>query len=86
MDRNFNLRKELLGEDVIGKENVKMVEIARSHNLACKFSGSGGAIICIPRNNASSFETIQQEFTSKNISFCILKPAPANYPFLFEKD
>jgi len=45
MDMNFDLRKQIIGEDEIGKKNLEMVEIARSNNACANFSGSGGAIV-----------------------------------------
>ncbi len=44
MDRNFDLRREIYGDEVIGAENLEMIEIARSFGLPAKFTGSGGAI------------------------------------------
>lgn len=45
MNDNFNLRRKILGDAVIGKKNLEMIEIARSFGLPAKFSGSGGAIV-----------------------------------------
>ncbi|NUQ00690.1 MAG: hypothetical protein HUU35_12635, partial [Armatimonadetes bacterium] len=45
MNANFDLRRRLYGDDVIGAANVRMVELARSHGASAKFSGSGGAIV-----------------------------------------
>ena len=46
IDRNFDLRRELLGDRVIGDECLRMVEAVRSLGLCCNFTGSGGALIC----------------------------------------
>ena len=45
MDQNFDLRRKILGDHIIGKKNLEMINIARSCGCAAKFSGSGGAII-----------------------------------------
>lgn len=45
MNANFDLRRKILGDAVIGKKNLEMVETARSFGLPAKFSGSGGAIV-----------------------------------------
>merc|ERR1712137_890254 len=58
MDSNFNLRLKLLGEAVVGSHNVEMIQTVRSCGLACKFTGSGGAVVCLPR---SSFAMSPQE-------------------------
>jgi glucuronokinase len=45
MNMNFDLRRRVYGDDVIGKRNVQMVEIARGLGAPAKFPGSGGAVI-----------------------------------------
>jgi glucuronokinase len=42
MNENFNLRRKIIP---ISKENIEMVELARSSGASAKFTGSGGAII-----------------------------------------
>jgi glucuronokinase len=42
LNRNFDLRKSIIP---ISKENIEMVEAARSVGASAKFTGSGGAII-----------------------------------------
>ncbi len=61
MDMNFDLRKQIIGEDKIGKKNLEMVEIARASNACANFSGSGGAIIGIYRNE-EHFNELEKEF------------------------
>ncbi|KAI5063212.1 hypothetical protein GOP47_0021759 [Adiantum capillus-veneris] len=45
MNLNFDLRRQMFGDDVLGAINIRMVEVARSVGAACKFTGSGGAVI-----------------------------------------
>ncbi|RKO93897.1 ribosomal protein S5 domain 2-type protein, partial [Blyttiomyces helicus] len=45
MDANFDLRRELYGDAVIGAQNLRLVAIAREHGHCAKFSGSGGCVI-----------------------------------------
>lgn len=45
MSSNFNLRRETYGDSVVGASNLRMIELARQHNCAAKFPGSGGAIV-----------------------------------------
>lgn len=47
INRNFDLRRRLYGEQALGSHNLEMVEIARSAGLPAKFPGSGGAIVGI---------------------------------------
>ncbi len=46
-NKNFNLRRKIYGDKVIGKRNLEMIKLARDNGLCGKFSGSGGAIIGI---------------------------------------
>ncbi|KAJ3227457.1 hypothetical protein HK099_001913 [Clydaea vesicula] len=45
MEKNFNLRRKIYGDDVIGERSLKMIEIGKKYGFAVKFSGSGGACI-----------------------------------------
>lgn len=45
MNRNFDLRRQMFGDEVLGALNLKMIEVARGVGAAAKFTGSGGAII-----------------------------------------
>lgn len=45
MNRNFDLRRKMFGDEVLGALNIKMIETARSVGAAAKFTGSGGAIV-----------------------------------------
>lgn len=45
MSSNFNLRREVYGDAVVGASNLRMIKLAREHNCAAKFPGSGGAVV-----------------------------------------
>ncbi|KAG1044718.1 hypothetical protein G6F43_011418 [Rhizopus delemar] len=45
MSSNFNLRRQVYGDAVVGASNLRMIELARQHNCAAKFPGSGGAVV-----------------------------------------
>jgi len=45
MNKNFDLRRKILGDRIIGPKNLKMIEIARTFGLSGKFAGSGGGVI-----------------------------------------
>ncbi|MCZ6678419.1 MAG: hypothetical protein O7E52_14365, partial [Candidatus Poribacteria bacterium] len=45
IEENFNLRRKIFGDPVIGEKNLEMIEIARGLGCPAKFSGSGGAIV-----------------------------------------
>ena len=46
-NRNFDIRRKIYGDQVIGDENLKMIDLPRQMGLCSKFSGSGGAIVGI---------------------------------------
>ncbi|KAI0501968.1 hypothetical protein KFK09_016913 [Dendrobium nobile] len=45
MDSNFDLRRKMFGDEVLGALNIQMIETARSVGAAAKFTGSGGAVV-----------------------------------------
>ncbi len=45
MEQNFALRREVYGDACLGAQNLRMVEIGAKFGAACKFPGSGGAIV-----------------------------------------
>lgn len=64
IDANFNLRRKLYGDAVVGLENIKMIDLARSYGAAAKFPGSGGAIIILPKQDRD-FDIIISGFRNK---------------------
>lgn len=47
INANFDLRRKLYGDRVIGAANVMMIETARKFGAAAKFTGSGGAAVIV---------------------------------------
>jgi glucuronokinase len=45
MKMNFELRRSVYGDACLGKDNLKMIEIANKYGCAAKFPGSGGAVV-----------------------------------------
>lgn len=54
MDLNFATRRRLYGDAVVGSRNIAAVELANQLGMASKFTGSGGALVCLPRQRESS--------------------------------
>lgn len=50
MERNFAMRLKLYGEAVVGAKNLQMVLLAGDLGLAAKFTGSGGALVCLRKD------------------------------------
>ncbi len=59
MDANFNLRRELYGDMVVGLGNIKMIELARKMGAAAKFPGSGGAVLILPKHDRDTGQIIK---------------------------
>ena len=68
MDKNFDLRRELYSDEVIGNANLEMVSLARSLGASCKFPGSGGAIIGLV-GQPHLLEKAREEFQSRGYVF-----------------
>jgi len=77
MDANFDLRRRIYGDEVIGAENLEMVGIARSFGLPAKFTGSGGAIAGVLRDEERLAE-VQRAFEERGYRFLRVTPAGAN--------
>lgn len=61
MDRNFELRKLMLGAGV-APVNIEMVELARRLGFAAKQTGSGGAVLCLSRTDDIDFVAAKKVF------------------------
>lgn len=72
INRNFDLRKSLIK---ISKENIDMVETARSVGASAKFTGSGGAIIGTYEND-SMYKSLVEKMNKKGID--VIKPIIVN--------
>jgi glucuronokinase len=47
MEQNFATRLRLYGPAVVGAKNVAMINLAKDLGLSAKFTGSGGALVCL---------------------------------------
>lgn len=55
LNGNFDLRRALFGDEVLGARNLRMVELARSVGAGANFTGSGGAVVVYcPRGEAQA--------------------------------
>jgi len=74
MDLNFDLRREIYGDEHIGAHNLHMVRIARRLGLPSKFAGSGGAVVGVCEDE-SQFTKAKQTFEEHGYHFAHLHPA-----------
>lgn len=68
INSNFDLRRRVMG---VHSSNLEMVEIARRCGASAKFTGSGGAIIGIYKDEAM-YNLLEQKLSAKGID--IIKP------------
>lgn len=73
LNRNFDLRKSLIK---ISKENIDMVETARSVGASAKFTGSGGAIIGTYEDE-KMYKSLVEKMNSRGIE--VIKPKIVNH-------
>ncbi|KAI9072137.1 hypothetical protein K1719_045914 [Acacia pycnantha] len=61
MNKNFELRRSMFGDDALGDLNIKMVEVARKAGAASKFTGSGGAVVAFCPDDVSQAKLLEEE-------------------------
>ena len=73
MSRNFELRRKIYGDAVIGEKNLQMVRIAKDLGAPAKFTGSGGAVVGI-YSDQEHFERLQNEYHRQGFKFTKVTP------------
>lgn len=76
MNKNFDLRRRIFGDAVIGAENLELVRIARDNGAPAKFSGSCGAVVGLYRDE-EQLTRLRAAYTAAGHSFIVVEPAPA---------
>ncbi|XP_047330949.1 glucuronokinase 1-like [Impatiens glandulifera] len=83
MNRNFDLRRMMFGEDVLGAINIEMVEVCRRLGAASKFTGSGGAVVVLCNDGPSQVNRLEDE--CRKIGF-VLEKVRVSQPCMHEED
>ena len=47
VEANFSTRRRLYGDAVVGAKNITVAATLHAHGLSAKFTGSGGALVCL---------------------------------------
>ncbi|KAA8548159.1 hypothetical protein F0562_004580 [Nyssa sinensis] len=76
MNHNFDLRRLMFGEDVLGALNIKMVELARQVGAASKFTGSGGAVVAFCPDGPSQVKLLEDACEKAGFAIQPIKVAP----------
>ncbi len=69
---NFQCRRQLYGDEVIGKATLKIIEIANQYGHAAKLPGSGGCVIGMPFEESRPVEELRRELQKQGFIFCPL--------------
>lgn len=77
MDRNFDLRREMFGDDALGAFNVDMVMTPRAVGAAAKFTGSGGAAVVFCPGGTPQAEAMTAACRAKGLTVCPVEVNPA---------
>jgi len=68
MDRNFELRRGLFGDEALGEHNIELIQIAREHGLAAKLPGSSGAALILLGESGSDL-ALAHEYRERGYKF-----------------
>jgi glucuronokinase len=79
MNMNFDLRRKVYGDKVIGEESLRMIEIARSLGATSKFPGSGGAVIGMYEDE-EHYEKLRGAYLSHGFRFTRVVPDIQDLP------
>ncbi|KAK6153102.1 hypothetical protein DH2020_012741 [Rehmannia glutinosa] len=83
MNRNFDLRRQMFGEEALGALNIEMVEVARRVGAASKFTGSGGAVVVFCPEGPSQANHLEDACKTAGFAFVPVEVMPS---FLKEID
>ncbi|MGQ9730622.1 MAG: mevalonate kinase family protein [Candidatus Zipacnadales bacterium] len=68
MNANFNLRRELYGDAVLGPQTLRLIEIAREHDCPAKLPGSGGAVIGMAPTEEAAWKALTEAYEAEGFS------------------
>lgn len=83
MNRNFDLRRQMFGDQVVGALNIEMVEVARQVGAASKFTGSGGAVVVFCPEGSSQAKILENACKRAGFAF---QPLQVTSSVLTDKD
>ena len=79
MERNFEIRRALYTDCVVGATNIEMVALAASLGFSAKFTGSGGALLLLCKESQGWYEYIMSG--SVCVCVCVCVCVIVNIPF-----
>jgi glucuronokinase len=73
INRNFDLRRQLFGDEALGAHNLELVEIARSAGLAAKLPGSSGAALILLGEDPEAEAELARAYGERGYRFLPIK-------------
>lgn len=67
MNAGFDLRRRLYGDEVLGRANLRMIELARGLGASAAFPGSGGAIVGLYQDD-HHFDELKAKFAAEGFA------------------
>ena len=64
MNRNFDLRRGLFGDEALGEHNLALVEIGRAAGFPAKLAGSGGAALVL-LDRAEAAQALEEKYAAR---------------------
>lgn len=93
IETNFATRRRLYSDKVVGAKNIRLADVAARCGLAVKFTGSGGAFVCLKKTpegegadpNSCALtpeeeEQVRELFSREGFEFERIKPTAAGNP------
>ncbi|KHG01453.1 Glucuronokinase 1 -like protein [Gossypium arboreum] len=77
MNRNFDLRRRMFGDECLGALNIEMVEVARRVGAASKFTGSGGAVVAFCPEGPPQVKRLEDECRKAGFSIQAIQVVPS---------
>ena len=73
INRNFDLRRRLYGDEGLGPANIELVELARNLGLPAKLPGSSGAALILLQDPEAE-TTLAQTYAAKGYCYQTIRP------------
>ncbi|CAH9096418.1 unnamed protein product [Cuscuta epithymum] len=77
MNKNFDLRRKMFGDECLGELNIEMVEVVRRAGGASKFTGSGGAVVAFCPDGPAQVKKLQEECLKSGFIMQPIKVMPS---------
>jgi glucuronokinase len=74
MNKNFQLRRDIYGDECLGTDNLRMKSIADSFDCPAKFPGSGGAMVGMCLHGDAKMKELKHAMETEGFVFTKILP------------